>query len=601
MKNKNQTVGIIDFGGQYAHLIASQVRNLGTFSEILSNEESIKTFSSYAGLVLSGGPESVYDEKIPNITKEIFDLNIPILGICYGFQLFIHILGGKVQRAKQQEYGRVEIEIEKSPLFQGLEKRQIVWMSHTDEVVQLPEGFKNIAKSKNCTQVGVQNLNKHFYGIQFHAEVTHTQNGKKVLENFISICKVSHTWSLTDFFTAKKEELEKKIQNKKVFLFLSGGVDSTVCYLFLSKMISSNKIKGVLIDTGFMRKYEIIDLTKQFKALNIDDFIVYDAKEKFYEKLKNQREPEIKREIVGNLFIELQNQIMEELDLKPSDWLLAQGTIYPDTIESGGTKNSHRIKIHHNRVEKMRKMIDEGKVIEPLKDLYKDKVRELGKMFGLEDSWLHRHPFPGPGLIIRLITKETQFPIQYKDLLKCHIKEKNIKDLKLQILPIASVGIQGDKRTYKNCILLNSSFQEWDFYQKTTNDFINYFSFLNRVLFEPFYPKKKELLFNSIELNQFFSDLLREIDFIVYKILIKYNLLEKIWQFPVILLPLGERKDKYSVVLRPITSQESMTADFYRMDWNILNEMVDSIKSNSYISNVFYDITTKPPATIEWE
>ena len=600
-------IAIVDFGGQYAHLIASRIRRLGVFSEIISNESSLEDFSSYAGLILSGGPESVYDKNIPKISKEIFSLDIPILGICYGYQLMCFLMEGEVINAFKPEYGKTKISVlDHLDLFKGLEQTQTVWMSHTDEVISIPEHFLKIAESDNCSNVGIKHKNKPFYGIQFHPEVVHTQNGNKILENFLLICNVSKTWNLKDFIHLKKEELSKQILNKNVFMFLSGGVDSTVSYMFLSKMFVDSKIKGVLIDTGFMRKDEVLNLEAKFKSLQIPDFMIYDAKEEFYKALENQTDPERKREIVGNLFIELQSKIMKELNLNEDDWLLGQGTIYPDTIESGETKNSHKIKVHHNRVEIIQKMISDGKVIEPIKDLYKDEVRELGKLLHLEESWINRQPFPGPGLVLRLIGQKKEVLTKHREEIECFLKSKENKFMldnsNVQILPIASVGVQGDKRTYKNCILVHSELKNWDFYGSICNYFINHFSFVNRLIIEPFSSSKVDLEFNQVYLNKQHSDLLREVDFIVHSTLVEYKILEDIWQFPVALLPLGKDKSSFSIVLRPIVSEEAMTADFYRMKWDILEIIVKRVKKSSLlISNVFYDVTSKPPATIEWE
>jgi len=599
----NSKIGVIDFGGQYAHLITSRLRRLGVFSEILSNEEILEHYREFKGLIFSGGPASVYNEAAPTISQEIFELGIPILGICYGHQLIMKLLGGEVESAQFREYGDAEIYItEKTcPLVQDLKEVQKVWMSHGDEVSKLADGFLRFASSVSCKYAGVYHPEKKIYGIQFHPEVTHTPQGNKFLENFIEICGVTRNWDMKHFLDEKLKELRESIpEPKKVFMLVSGGVDSTVAYTLLSKALGKKRVVGLLVDTGFMRKKEVKIVKKNLELLGFNLNVV-DASEKFYSTLKGIKDPESKRKIIGNLFLEVQSEEANKIISDHENWLLGQGTIYPDTIESGGTKLSHSIKTHHNRIDAILDLIEEGKVVEPIKELYKDEVRSLGKVLGLRESLLMRHPFPGPGLAVRMIATREDHSFFGEEKLKEVLRNYSSK-ISYKVLPIRSVGVQGDSRSYKHCALLNNFTRKWEKYNEVSTLITNQIKEINRVVFLPFEKKlPKKLVFSEIELNKEFSDLLRDTDFKVNKILKKYEIMNEIWQMPIALLPIGKKKGRYSIVLRPVESNEAMTANFYPMKRKILKEIVKSILELKKISFVFYDITNKPPGTIEWE
>jgi GMP synthase (glutamine-hydrolysing) len=596
----NKKIAVIDFGGQYAHLISSRLRRLGAFTEILSNEESIEKYQEYSGLILSGGPASVYEKDSPQIDAKITELGIPILGICYGHQLLMKILGGKVETSNNREYGKAILESETdSEFLSGFEKNELVWMSHGDEVIELPDDFITIGHTKNCENAAVENKAKKIFGIQFHPEVTHTPNGNILLTNFLAIANCKYSWSVEDFLEKKLLEIKKEVGVKKVFMLISGGVDSTVSYALLSKALGKDNVKGLLIDTGFMRKEEVSSLAIQLRKLGINLFIE-DSSKKFYEALLNKTDPEEKRKIIGNLFIEVQAEATKKFHLNPDEWLLGQGTIYPDTIESGNTKHSHKIKTHHNRVQGILDLMKEGKIIEPIRDLYKDEVRELGKLLGLDPLMVDRHPFPGPGLAVRMISSN-----EYKNF--SAIQELNqllhsYENLEYKILPMQSVGVQGDGRTYASTIVINDTDRNWNELEKISTEITNSIKQINRVVFLPFRNtlKSTEFHFHKVNLNREHSDLLREVDFIVNEKIFNHNLQKKIWQFPVVLVPVGSL-NKFGIVLRPVESEEAMTANFYPMNRDILKEMILEIQKIEKISHVFYDITNKPPGTIEWE
>lgn len=603
---------VIDFGGQYSHLISSRIRRLGAFTEILANNESLEKYREFNGIILSGGPESVYDVSGHSMDTAILDLGIPVLGICYGHQLIMKLLGGKVERASISEYGKAEIKIKdhlKNSFTIGLGNTEKVWMSHGDEVVALPPGFIGFAETAECKYAGVMNPEKGIYGIQFHPEVTHTVNGNVFLKNFIKICGIEGSWSIETFYEQKLIDLKNEIpENKNVFMLISGGVDSTVAYLLLAKALGHHRVKGLLIDTGFMRKNEIIELKAYLLTLDVD-LNVKDYAEKFYSSLASVTDPETKRKIIGDLFIESQDEAVKELGLD-DHWLLGQGTIYPDTIESGGTKHSHTIKTHHNRVDIILKLIAEGKVVEPVKDLYKDEVRALGNLLGLPEKWTARHPFPGPGLAVRIIQSQKEYDTDLEERLTNFLQKFKDRDfqgkkpflrVKATILPILSVGVKGDRRSYANCVAFNDFTDDWDLYDTISTAITNSFTEINRVVFLPFSCDLSEQIFHEVKLDKFHSDLLREADFIANQFILENHLLAEIWQMPVVLLPAGPDKNNFSIVLRPVESSEAMTANFYRMDRQVLEAICDEIKKINGIAEVFYDITNKPPGTIEWE
>ncbi len=395
---------VVDLGGQYAHLIARRVRELGVYSEIVDPDASSEDFKKAKGIILSGSPACVCDETI-EFNKEIYELGIPILGFCYGHQMFARDLGGEISRQDVKEFGTAELEIKnKKGIFEGLSDKETVWMSHHDKISKLPSGFELIGTTDDCEIAAIADFKKHFYGLQFHPEVSHTPNGMKIFENFIfGICKCEKNWSMENYIEKQVEEIKKKVGDKKVFLLASGGVDSTVALALVNKAIGKERIYALHVDTGFMIKNEIPEVKSGLEKMGFSDFHVADASEEFFEKLKGIIDPEEKRNIIGNLFIEVKEKELEKLGFNEDEWILAQGTIYPDTIESAGTKHADRIKTHHNRVELVEKMLAEGLVIEPLSQLYKDEVRELGEKLGLPSELVWRHPFPGPGLAIRIL------------------------------------------------------------------------------------------------------------------------------------------------------------------------------------------------------
>lgn len=397
-------ITILDFGGQYAHLIGTRLRKLGCYSEIKETDTPARELRDSSGIIFSGGPQSVYDLNSPTVDPAVFELGIPILGICYGHQLMNHLLGGKVEAGKVKEYGLAKIKaVSNSPFLKKIDSQSVVWMSHGDEVTRLAEGFELIASSDDCQNAAVADEKRKFYGVQFHPEVTHSHQGNQFLSNFIEICGASGTWSLDNFLEKEIHKIKEQVGDKKVFMLVSGGVDSTVAFALLEKALGKSKVYGLFVDTGLMRYQERTEVETALKSIGFDNLHIEERANDFLTALKGKTEPEEKRKIIGDMFLTVQQEVSTRLKLNPAEWLLGQGTIYPDTIETGGTKNADKIKTHHNRVEAIQKLIEEGKVIEPLAELYKDEVRVIGEMLGLPHAMVWRHPFPGPGLGVRIL------------------------------------------------------------------------------------------------------------------------------------------------------------------------------------------------------
>lgn len=508
---KHDYILVLDYGSQYNQLIVRRIRELGVYSILEHHDfdiEKLKEDKNLKGIILSGGPNSVYEEDAYTVDKAIYDLGVPILGICYGMQLTTQLFGGEVKPGTIKEFGRTPIKVVKdNTLFNNTPDSQITWMSHTDKVVSIPEVFEKIAESENTEFVAIQHKEKPIFGIQFHPEVTHTEYGMQILENFIALCDIKDEWSMNNVVDDLIKGIQAKVGDEQVLLALSGGVDSSVVGYLLSKAIGK-QLTCVFVDHGLLRKGEREQVIEAFSNLDLN-FIVKDEKELFLSRLKGVCEPEAKRKIIGNTFIEVFDEVAQSLD---NIKFLAQGTIYADVIESG-TKTAETIKSHHNVGGLPEDMNFE--LIEPLRDLFKDEVRELGRVIGVPNAIVERQPFPGPGLAIRImndVDEEKLRILQDVDLIvRQEIEKAEDKHQAWQYfavyLGIKSVGVVGDQRRYGQVM-----------------------------------------------------------------------------------------------AIRAVSSIDGMSADFAPIDHQSLGEMATRIINEvPEVARVVYDITSKPPGTIEWE
>ncbi|NLC93147.1 MAG: glutamine-hydrolyzing GMP synthase [Treponema sp.] len=618
---------VLDFGSQYAHLIAKRFRLLGFYSEIALPSSDISVFSDAKGIVFSGGPSSVYDEKVPEFNKDILNLGIPILGLCYGHYIVQLGYNGEVGKADVGEFGFASLKINpetKCPLFKGVENVQQVWMSHQDAVLKLGEGFEVVGSTKDTQYAATQNLNKKRFSLQFHCEVKDTPCGNKIFENFADYCGMKKNWDQDTVLQVILENIKTEAKNHNVLLFLSGGVDSTITFALLNKALGQERVLGLHIDNGFMRKNESENVKKAYNKFGFTNFIVEDASESFLKAINKLTDPQQKRMAVGENFITVRNDVVAKQHLDENNWLLAQGTLYPDIIESGGTKNSNTIKTHHNRVQGIQELIAKGMIIEPIKDLYKDEVRSIGKKLGLSDELVMRHPFPGPGLSINVLCSNGIMSAEdKKEYENAKSEFDNIsvdefcddckKFMQKSVLPVKSVGVQGDFRTYRFPAVLSFEKLEngfykvpkkWEKIEAASSNITNKATLINRTIIRLWQNPKiddsdlklQEGYCCKQRLNQ-----LREVDNIMLTELHNSGWYEKIFQHLTIDLPYASTKDRASFVLRPVCSEDVMTARFAHLPLDLLNNVIEKISKLGFVDALYYDATNKPPATFGWE
>ncbi|NQV13480.1 MAG: glutamine-hydrolyzing GMP synthase [Parcubacteria group bacterium] len=596
-------IAILDFGSQYTHLIARRIRQLGVLAKIFMPDDDLSELGEIRGLILSGGPQTVGDEAAVKYNREIFALGVPILGFCYGHQLIAHHFGGEVKPGKTSEYSLANMSvINQSPLFAGLADEEKVWMSHTDSVVKAPTGFSILGKTDTCPVVAMADDEKKIYGLQFHPEVTHTEKGLKIIENFVlNICDCEQNWSMEQYWVELQENVKKQVGGNNVFLLVSGGVDSTVCFALLEKILGKERVFGLHIDNGFMRLGESQWVKEALARAGFDDLTVIDATDDFLAATKGVTDPEKKREIIGRTFLEVKDKVMAEQGMKADDWMLAQGTIYPDTIESGATKHADKIKTHHNRVQEVLDLMKMNKLVEPLAELYKDEVREIGEKLELPAELLERHPFPGPGLAIRTLCSSRVEKVDDENKLEEKIRAAIGSEYQASVLPVKSVGVQGDNRTYRHPVAFRGAL-DWSVLHDLSVETTNNFKEVNRAVYlvGPEDINLDDIKSSEGYLDKVRLDLLRQADSIVMEEIRAAGIYDDIWQFPVVLVPLGLAGGE-AVILRPIESQEAMTVNFYQMKEAVLRGLTEKLLAVPGIDLVFYDITNKPPGTVEWE
>ncbi len=623
-KMHSNRVCILDAGAQYGGLIDRNIRELGIRTELLPLETLARDLTDFDAVVISGGPSSVNEPGSPDCDPAIFDLNKPVLGICYGLQLLAKHLGGRVGTTNLREDGpQATSFFGGSKLLAGLEvKPQNVLMSHGDSVIELPTGFRVVGRHDQLISV-IEDAKNKLYGTQFHPEVFQTEGGKQIFENFLfGISDLKADYSPADQEQEAINYIKKYIGNRDVTLFLSGGVDSTVLAALMAKCLNKSQVHAFHIDTGFMREGESQAVMSALKQLGIKVKLL-DKAQLFYKAtttvdgiktapLNQVRDPQLKRKIIGDTFAAIHDDLISSHGLA-DDTVLAQGSLRPDLIESGSHLASTKadiIKTHHNDTEAVRRLRSKNRVVEPLQQLYKDQVRQLGRRLGLPESVVNRHPFPGPGLAIRIICANEPYRLKNHDNIQASLDKFLLKegysDYRSYLLPVRTVGVQGDGRSYKYLVGLTGK-PNWPRLIELANKIPGSNHDVNRVcyIFGDVDPKKINItptLLTPDSIGQ-----VRRADAIVTKILSRHNLLGAISQMPVVLLPVNfDQSGHRAIALRPFKTPDFMTGLAARPGRDIpiaaLSEMVETIiKEVVGISRVVYDLSSKPPGTTEWE
>ncbi len=616
-----EKLAILDCGGQYTKVIDRRVRELGVKSDIFPINVKAEDLKDYQAVILSGGPNNIGEEQRLGFDKTIFELGKPVLGICYGMQLMSDHFGGVVDSNIVKEYGQNEVKINnKVPIFDGLGETQQVLMSHGDTVKIAPNGFEVIGKSGDAI-AAIGNIQDKMYGFQFHPEVDLTEEGMKMLENFIrKVANYKEVYALDDRIQTSIKMIREKVKDNKIIVLVSGGVDSAVTAALLVKALNPDNIYAIHIDSGFMRKNESDVICENLKELGLKNLIRENAKDYFFNTvvevegkkigpLVDTVDPETKRQIIGEIFIKIANNVIERLGLDPKNTFIAQGTLRPDLIESGNPDISgfaHKIKTHHNDVAIVREARKKGLIVETNSDWHKDEVRKVARKLGLEESIASRQPFPGPGLAIRLLChdKKEEVEIEAEDVQKLNEILKTSGE-RGYIVPIKSVGVQGDARSYRNLCLMEGNNIDFDWKPVTAKakEITDSINTINRV---GYILNKKEILetINCYDMRicDESVDLLRELDKIVTTGLEE----AKVNQTFAVLLPIGITK-KYSVAIRTFVTNDFMTGRPGEIGKEVSKEMIKNVvdeinnKFGDKIEFVIYDVTSKPPATCEWQ
>ncbi|MFO8071852.1 MAG: glutamine-hydrolyzing GMP synthase [Polyangia bacterium] len=604
----HDAIAVIDFGGQYAHLIATKIRRLNVLAEIRQPDDPIEVLSRYAGIIVSGSPSLSSHGEGSTYTREIYDLGIPILGLCFGHQEIAKHYGGEVIHGGRQ-WGRASLHIVRDhPLFAGLDETEQVWMSHFDSVAALGPGFEELGYTEPAdggephrySAIGSDELRR--YGFQFHAEVDDTINGEKMLANFaIGICGCSPSWTMERYLADQIEGIRERVGDGSVFLLASGGVDSTVAARLFGLALGADRLHLLHVDNGLMRKDESERVLERFRELGQDRNLHFvDASRDFLEALAGVVDPEQKRRIIGEVFVEIFEREARRLGIE--DHLLGQGTIYPDTIETGGTERADTIKTHHNRVPVIERMLEQGRVIEPLADLYKVEVRELGEKLEIPEEAVWRHPFPGPGLGVRALCDDGRSDDEELGRLRDEVAPLAERlGVSALVLPIRSVGVKADLRSYQHPLLLGGE-PSWDEMIEAAGTILERVDGLNRCVWSltPEFPREAGPRAATISRERL--DLLREADHLAMQGLRRHGVYDEIWQCPTVIAPLElDGRAGELVIVRPIHSERAMTATAAELPAALRDELRERILALPGVCGLGIDLTSKPPGTIEWE
>jgi GMP synthase (glutamine-hydrolysing) len=604
----HDAIAVIDFGGQYAHLIATKIRRLHVLAEIRQPEDPTEVFRRYKGIIISGSPSLASFGEDSTYNKAIYDLDIPIFGFCFGHQEIAKHYGGTVVHGGR-EWGPADLQVvADAPIFKGLGRTERVWMSHFDSVTSVGPGFEELGhtalgtsgESHRYAAIGSNTLRR--WGVQFHPEVDDTVHGTEMIANFVlGVCGCTPSWTMERYVEERVAQVRQQVGEQSVFLLASGGVDSTVAARLLGLAIGPDRLHLLHVDNGLMRKDESRAVLEVFRQFGLDRNLHFvDASETFLSALAGVVEPERKRTIIGNAFIDVFESEAKRLGIEGH--LLGQGTIYPDTIETGGTKRADTIKTHHNRVPVIERMIEQGRVVEPLADLYKVEVRELGEKLGIPHDLVWRHPFPGPGLGVRLLCSTGEAHIDGMAEIEPKVAEvAALYGVAALALPIKSVGVKADLRSYEHPVLVSGD-APWEKRLETAASLFRRVPGINRCIWNmaPGAPRRLKPLAATVTRERL--DLLREADHLVMEGLRRHGIYDSIWQCPTALVPLQvDGRGREFVIVRPIHSERAMTATPAQLPDALVAELREQILSLPNVSGLALDVTTKPPGTIEWE
>jgi len=601
-------IAVVDFGGQYAHLIAAKVRRLRVLAEIRQPEDPIEAFDGYRGVILSGSPSLSSFGEDSAYTKAIYNLDAPILGFCFGHQEIAKHYGGEVVHGGR-EWGYADLHIPRPhELFEGLAPVEQVWMSHYDSVVSVGPQFEELgyttygdgSRQHRFAAIGSDALRR--YGFQFHAEVDDTTHGSEMIANFVfGLCGCRPSWTMAQYLEEELARVRAQVGDGAVFLLASGGVDSTVAAKLLAQALGPDRVHLLHIDNGLMRKDESRHVVEMLAALGLDRHLTFvDASDDFLGALEGIVEPERKRRLIGDTFVAVFEREARRLGIE--HYLLGQGTIYPDTIETGGTRRADTIKTHHNRVPIINEMIAQGRVVEPLAELYKVEVRELGERLGIPREAVWRHPFPGPGLGVRLLCSTGQEDREGFAEIEPRVAEVASRfGLAATALPIRSVGVKADLRAYEHPVLLTGD-APWERLLQTAATIYKDVAGINRCLWNLGTEAPRDARPVAATTTRRRLELLREADALVMGGLRRHGLYDDIWQCPTVLVPLEiDGHGREFVIVRPIHSERAMTATPAQLPAGLLAELREAILALHLVSGLALDVTTKPPGTIEWE
>ncbi|MCX6544108.1 MAG: glutamine-hydrolyzing GMP synthase [Acidobacteria bacterium] len=605
---QHDAIAVVDFGGQYAHLIATKIRRLHVLAEIRQPEDAVEAFHRYKGIILSGSPSLSSFGEDSAYTKAIYDLDVPIVGFCFGHQEIAKHYGGTVVNGGR-EWGPADLQVVGScPIFKGLGTTERVWMSHFDSVTSVGPGFEEAG----YTTLGVSGTPHRFaaissnslrrYGVQFHPEVDNTVHGTEMIANFVfGVCGCHPSWTMERYVEERVEQVRRQVGDQSVFLLASGGVDSTVAARVLGMAIGPERLHLLHVDNGLMRKDESQAVLDTFRQFGLDRNLHFvDATDAFLTALDGVVGPEQKRRIIGDTFIKVFEDEARRLGIEGH--MLGQGTIYPDTIETGGTKRADTIKTHHNRVPIIERMIEQGRVVEPLADLYKVEVRELGEKLGLAHDLVWRHPFPGPGLGVRLLCStgvESRDGFDQTEPAVAAVAARF--GVAAIALPIKSVGVKADLRSYEHPVLVTGQ-APWETLLELAAALFREAPGINRCIWNLGAVPPARVRPLAATVTRARLDVLRDADHLVMDGLRRHGIHEAIWQCPTVMVPMEiDGRGREFVIVRPIHSERAMTATPAELPAALLSELRDQVLRLPGVSGLALDITTKPPGTIEWE